>query len=492
MSLDAQSSVSKTPLERALGRDTTTESAEALHRHTRVGEEVVRAILLFCGIVSIFTTIGIVVVLGRDSLIFFTTSEAWLPTRQLVLVEDAPAIELTEPLRATDTLFVTADLDEETRRAFLPGRSLQVEEEIMFIEERVENGLRVTRGHAGTEAQLHDAGTVAEPMQETQVSAVNALGLEDTEIEIAYPAEGLFTVDQRIRLSGSDEQMRVTAIEDNLITVERAVTSIPAATHEEGENIFQPDAPTVLEFVTNFQWQPQLGEFGIIPLVTATLMTSAIAMLVAIPLGLGAAVYLAEYARPRVRGILKPIMEILAGVPTVVYGYFAIQFMTPLLQRITPEGLVGVYNMASAGLVMGVMILPTVSSISEDALSAVPDALRRASYGLGATRLETTGKVVIPAALSGIVAAFILGISRAVGETMIVAIAAGARPNFSLNPFDEAETMTGHIARISGGDLSYNSIDYNSIFAIGLTLFIITLILNLVSGWVARRFREAY
>ncbi len=491
MSLDAQTGVSQTPLQRALGRTNTVEGADALKHKTRVGEEVIRAILLFCGIASIFTTIGIVVVLGRDSLLFLR-SEAWLPVKHLIVIEDAPIIELTEPLRVNDTLFVTGALDEETRRAFLPGRSLQVEEEIMLIVERVEDGLVVERGTADTEARLHDVGTVALPMTEELVKSQNALTTEDTQIQVPEGDGSLFFVGERIRLTGSDEEMEITAVDGDTLTVLRGVGTVSPVTHEEGETINFPDAPSILEFVTNTQWQPQVGEFGIIPLITATLTTSFLAMTVAIPLGLGAAVYLSEYARREVRGVLKPILEILAGVPTVVYGYFAIQFMTPLLQRLTPEGTIGVYNMLSAGLVMGIMILPTISSMSEDALSAVPAALRQASVGLGATKLETTGKVVIPAALSGIVAAFIVGISRAVGETMIVAIAAGARPNFTFNPFEAAETMTGHIARISGGDLSYNTIDYNSIFAIGLTLFVITLILNLVSSWIARRFREAY
>jgi phosphate transport system permease protein len=192
------------------------------------------------------------------------------------------------------------------------------------------------------------------------------------------------------------------------------------------------------------------------------------------------------------RSVLKPILEILAGVPTVVYGYFALTFMTPLLRSLYGSQNVDVYNMASAGLVMGIMILPLISSMSEDALSAVPRSLREAAYGLGATRLETAIQVVVPAALSGIIAAFIIGVSRAIGETMIVAIAAGSGPNFTFNPFNAAETMTGYIARISGGDLSYNTPDYNSIFAIGLLLFLVTLGLNFLSRVISRRFREVY
>ena len=248
---------------------------------------------------------------------------------------------------------------------------------------------------------------------------------------------------------------------------------------------------TLAEFFGTTKWSPAAGNFGIWPLVTSTLITSLIAMLVSLPLGLSAALYLSEYASPRARSTLKPILEILAGIPTVVYGYFALLFMTPLLQKIFGDQ-VQVYNMASAGIVMGIMILPLISSMSEDALSAVPRSLREGAYAMGATKFETSLQVVLPAALSGIGAAFIIGISRAVGETMIVAIAAGAGPNFTFNPFQAAEKMTGHIARISGGDISYNSIDYNALFAIALMLFLVTLILNLISQWVVSRFRERY
>jgi phosphate transport system permease protein len=251
-----------------------------------------------------------------------------------------------------------------------------------------------------------------------------------------------------------------------------------------------PDV-TLAKFLGTTKWQPSIGQFGIWPLVTSTLITSLIAMLVSLPLGLSAALYLSEYASPRARSTLKPILEILAGIPTVVYGYFALLFMTPLLQKIFGER-VEVYNMASAGIVMGIMILPLISSMSEDALSAVPHALREGAYAMGATKFEASLQIVLPAALSGIGAAFIIGISRAIGETMIVAIAAGSGPNFTFNPFKAAETMTGHIARISGGDLSYNSIDYNSLFAIALMLFLVTLVLNLISQRVVEKFREQY
>jgi phosphate transport system permease protein len=249
---------------------------------------------------------------------------------------------------------------------------------------------------------------------------------------------------------------------------------------------------SIIEFLTGTQWTPEIGSFGAWPLITATLMTSLIGMLVAIPLGLAAAVYLSEYASERARSIIKPILEILAGVPTVVYGYFALSFITPLLRNIFGNNVVNIYNMAAAGIAMGILILPLIASLSEDALSAVPNSLRNASFGLGATKLETATRIVIPAAASGLAAAFIIGISRAVGETMIVALASGAGPNLTANPFDSAETITGHIARISGGDLSYGSIQYSSIFALGLLLFTITLILNILSRRLVARFREVY
>lgn len=251
-----------------------------------------------------------------------------------------------------------------------------------------------------------------------------------------------------------------------------------------------PDV-TLVKFFGTTKWQPGIGQYGIWALVSATLTTSAIAMSIALPLGLASAVYLSEYASPKVRATLKPVLEVLAGIPTVVYGYFALLFVTPILRNIFGAGM-SIYNMLSAGLVMGIMILPLISSMSEDALSAVPRSLREAAYAMGATKLEASLQVVVPAALSGIGAAVIIGVSRAVGETMIVAIAAGAGSNFTFNPLKAAETMTGHIARISGGDLSYNSIDYNSLFAIALMLFLVTLALNLISQWVVNRSRERY
>jgi phosphate transport system permease protein len=268
---------------------------------------------------------------------------------------------------------------------------------------------------------------------------------------------------------------------DDEVTLWEFLSPVRFVTGENGEQ--------VMELA---KWQPQIGQFSIWPLANSTFMITIIALIVAIPLGIGAAIFLSEYASPKVRNVLKPVLEILAGIPTVVYGYFALTFMTPLLQSIFGQQVVQIYNVASAGIVVGILLIPLIASMSEDSLSAVPRSLREASYGLGATRFETATKVVLPAALSGVIAALIVAISRAVGETMIVALAAGAGPNFTFNPFNAAETMTGHIARISGGDISYQSLQYNSIFAIGLALFVITLTLNIISNVIVRRFREVY
>jgi len=249
---------------------------------------------------------------------------------------------------------------------------------------------------------------------------------------------------------------------------------------------------SIVEFLTGSLWQPAIGKFGILPLASATLVTSLIAMAVALPLGLMVAVYLSEYAPWGVRQFLKPTLEVLAGIPTVVYGYFALSTVTPLLRGMIGQDNLQVYNMLSAGLVMGILILPLIASMCEDALSAVPRTMREAAYATGATKLEVTAQVVVPAAFSGLAAAFILGLSRAVGETMIVALAAGAGPNLTLNPLKSAETMTGHIVRISGGDLSYDTIDYSSLFAIAATLFVITMILNLISRRIVGKRREVY
>ena len=252
---------------------------------------------------------------------------------------------------------------------------------------------------------------------------------------------------------------------------------------------------SIKEFFTTTDWSPLFkpAKFGVLPLVTATLVTPFWAMVVAIPFGLGAAIYLSEYARPRVRRTLKPVLEVLAGVPTVVYGFFALTFVTPLLQDVWLFGQKpGVFNALSAGLVMGVMILPTVASLSEDALSAVPRGLRDGAFALGSPRYRVATRVVVPAALSGIVASFVLGISRAVGETMIVLIAAGGTPHLSLNPAEGMQTMTAFIAAAGLGDQATGSIGYKTIFAVGSTLFVLTLIMNLFSIRLVRKYREVY
>lgn len=246
------------------------------------------------------------------------------------------------------------------------------------------------------------------------------------------------------------------------------------------------------EFLTDTQWTPLFTEkhFGILPLLSGTLVVAGVALAVAVPLGIVIALYLSEFAPPSVRETVKPFLEMLEGVPTVVYGYFALLFVTPLLQKIFPD-LPG-FNMLSPGIVIGIMIIPYVSSVSEDAMRAVPMAMREGSYAMGATRFQTAVKVVLPAAFSGVVAAFILAISRAVGETMVVAVAAGQQPNFTWNPMEPAATLTAYIVQVSLGDLPHGSLEYQTIFAAGITLVALTLGFNVLGHFLRQRFREAY
>jgi phosphate transport system permease protein len=246
-----------------------------------------------------------------------------------------------------------------------------------------------------------------------------------------------------------------------------------------------------VEFLTSTRWAPPQGDFGVLPLVYGTLVATVIAIAVALPIGLLTAIYLSEYAPSGLRRWLKPALEILAGVPTVVYGYFALTFITPLFRDSVFPGIES-FNAVSAGLIMGVMIIPTVASVSEDAIFAVPRSLREGAYALGATRRETATKVVVPAALSGIVAAVILGISRAIGETMIVTIAMGAQANWFGSPLEGMQAMTAYIVQVVGGETPRESVTYKSIFAVGSALFLMTLVLNLVSYWFVRRYRETY
>jgi len=249
---------------------------------------------------------------------------------------------------------------------------------------------------------------------------------------------------------------------------------------------------SIVDFFTDAQWTPLFSDphFGIWVLLSGTLTSSAIALSVAIPVGTVLALYLSEFASARVREMAKPVLELLAGIPTIVFGYFALFFVTPLIKSIYPA-LPG-FNLLSAGLVMGVMIVPYISSIAEDAMRAVPMALREGAYAMGATRLQVALNVVVPAAFSGLAAAYILGISRAVGETMIVAVAAGMQPNFTFNPLDQAATITAYIVQVAKGDLPHGSVGYLTIFAAGLTLFVLTLCFNLLGYWLRRRYREVY
>jgi phosphate transport system permease protein len=266
--------------------------------------------------------------------------------------------------------------------------------------------------------------------------------------------------------------------------------SIVAVLVYESYGFFQ--AVPIAAFLTDTVWTPlfENPRYGILPLLNGTLLSTLVALSVAGPLGLVAAIYLSEFASHRVRETVKPTLELLSGVPTVVYGFFALLFVTPMLQKIIP-GLPG-FNVLSAGIVMGIMIIPYVASLSEDAMRAVPNGLRDGSLALGATRLETAFRVVLPSAASGVAAAFVLGISRAVGETMVVAIAAGQQPNLTLDPREPAATITAYIVQVALGDLPHGSIGYQTIFAAGLTLLLITLVFNVIAFWLRARFREAY
>lgn len=380
----------------------------SLKKQPRPFDDFIRNLLFVCATVSILTTIGIIVVLGNESLGFFRNHGF---------------------IDAANNLINTIDETETVILHTLSGYNYRVGDVIAFAERE------------GTEL------------------------LEVLEI----PERGV-------------------------LIVSRGAEGTTPTPHAAGSDMFRAERVTLTEFFFGGQWQPQIAAFGFLPLLTSTIVISVIALFVAVPIGLGAAIFMSEYATERVRSVLKPTLEILAGIPTVVLGYFALTFMTPLLRSIFGVDVVQIYNMASAGIVVGFLLIPLVATVSEDALRAVPRSLREASYALGATRFETSVRVLVPGALSGIIAAFILAASRAFGETMIVAVAAGAGPMFpiNLNPFNAAETITGHIARISSGDLSYGSMDYNSLFSLGLVLFVVTLVLNLISNYISARFREVY
>ncbi|ELY52618.1 phosphate ABC transporter permease subunit PstC [Natronorubrum bangense] len=249
---------------------------------------------------------------------------------------------------------------------------------------------------------------------------------------------------------------------------------------------------SIVEYLTGTNWSPVIRpySYGVLPLVWGTLIITVGSALIAIPVGTATAIYLSEYAEPRVRKVIKPTLEILAGIPTIVYGFFALSFITPVIQLVFPQ--TGTFNAAAGAIVVGIMIIPMVSSLSEDAMSSVPDELRNAAYGLGATKFEVSTNVVVPASLSGVVASYILALSRAIGETMAVTLAVGMTPQITANPLDSIQTMTAYMVQIGISDVSVDSIGYQSLFAVGLTLFILTLAMNMISLWVKSRYREEY
>ena len=293
------------------------------------------------------------------------------------------------------------------------------------------------------------------------------------------------TITTKIKERGIEGLLLLSALSSVMITL-----SIVVILFYEALGFFQDIS--IWEFLTGRQWTPLFAQpkFGILPLVTGTLLVTGIAVIVALPMGLIVAVYLSEYAPFRIKEVAKPILELLAAVPTVVYGYFALLFLTPILQKVITN--LSGFNALSPGIIMGIMIIPYVSSVSEDAMKAVPMHIREGSYAMGATKFQTAFKVVIPAAFSGIAAAFIVGISRAIGETMVVAIAAGMMPNLTFNPIEPIQTLTAYIVGVSLGDVPHGTIEYKTIFAAGITLFLMTLLLNILGFWFRKKIREVY
>lgn len=457
-----------------------------LSYHRRNFEELIRYLLLACGAVSIFTTIGIVLVLAGNTVGFFQ-SRAFVIAKAPV-AEAAPKATLTGGISPADRLLPVEYFEGATQFANL--QFLKIGEETVRVVERTRTTVTVDRGMDGTAAVAHTAGAQIFPMRDVQAKPAAPINEDALTVTVPETFGHLFSPNTEIQIG--TEIMMVTGVTGDVLQVERGIAGTKISAHGTDRSIAQADYVTLGEFFTNTVWQPQTGEYGIWALLTATLLTSGIALVVAIPFGLGAAVYLSEYASPKTRNTLKPILEILAGIPTVVYGFFALTFVTPALKTLLFGSSLGSLNMLSAGLTVGVLITPMISSMCEDAISAVPRNLREASYGLGATKLETTLKVIIPAAISGISAAIIVAMSRAVGETMIVLLASGAGPNFTFDLRQSAETMAGHIARISTGDIEYGSLDFTSIFAVGTMLFLTTLGLNMLSNMISRRLRERY
>jgi phosphate transport system permease protein len=466
-----------------------------LSKRPRIGESIISGLLFVAGIFSVFTTLFIVIYLGREALGFLNTS-AWVPARITVINTAAPVLTLDTERDAaltTSSTQLQIAMNGLDQVPYTTNSLIQLGDEVMRVTERRERSVIVQRAVNGTTASAHEAGAPIMVLTAVPIRSLNALtdSATDTVINVQEGYTSGFKVGESFELEGG-EIVTISALTPSSITVARGQRDTVPAPQPADTPLRAERRADLIQFFSGTEWQPQTGNFGVLPLVVSTLVTTVIAILVAMPLGLGVAVYLSEYASQRTRGILGPILELLVGVPTVVYGFFAVQFVTQGVLMPLLGDSIGFYNMLSAGIVVGIMIIPTIASMSTDAMSAVPRSLREASYGLGATKFETTVKVVLPAAVSGIVAAVILGISRAVGETMIVALAAGAGPNFTFNPLQGAETMAGHIVRISGGDLSYGSIDYESIFAIGVTLFFITFVLTQISTYITQRFREVY
>lgn len=339
------------------------------------------------------------------------------------------------------------------------------------------------------------AEQAAQALPQSPASPAPALG-GDAEADAARragPPGAAGRVPPELRGSGrAHRQERAMGIALLLCSAVTILTTIGIVVVLVGESVGFFAEVSPLEFFGGTRWAPmfQPQSFGVLPLLSGSVLIALGAAVVALPIGLASAIYLSEYAHSRTRGIIKPALEVLAGIPTVVYGYFALTFMTPLIREFWPA--TDVFNALSASIVVGIMIVPMVSSLSEDAMSAVPTSLRAGAYALGATKFETATRTVVPAALSGIIASFILAISRAIGETMAVTIAAGMTPNLTLNPLESIQTMTAFIVQVSLGETPYGSIEYRTIFAVGLTLFAMTLTMNIVSNMVLKRFREVY
>ena len=407
-----------------------------------IKEQAIRLLLFCCAALSIVTTVAIIAVLVSGTLDFFSVDEPTSAVDSISVAKDTATISLTGTGEPTNVMDVKLTLP--------PAED--------------------------------------EPDAEEKTRSLEALIGADGkwELELFRDGKSFEVIDKVAEKedSGLAEEQYVTLDFDDVPLCEWSVEAD------------DPNFVRVSEYFTGTEWYPTSGRFGVLPLVWNTVLVALVAGIFGLPIGLLIAVYLSEYASPRARGMIKPALEILAGIPTIVYGFFALTFITPyILQPLFRDVLgfrVGQYNALSAGIVVGIMIIPMVSSLSEDVLRAVPRGLREAAYALGATRLDVSMRVVVPAALSGIIAAFLLAISRAIGETMAVTLAAGNQPNMSFNVFEAVQTMTAFIVSITSGEAEVGSAPERSLYAVGLTLFVMTLAMNIFSQYVLRRFREAY